>query len=84
MTKKLRFHDLQKRQIVNSWAQLSNLIKKHNFPPGHMLGPNTRVWDEEDEIEPWFASRPVAGPQPRGAAKGRQRKAADETTVAAT
>jgi hypothetical protein len=80
MTMKLRFRHLKERGIADSWAQLSNLIDKHGFPPGHMLGPNTRVWDEEDELEPWLASRPIAGPEPRGAAakarRGRQRKAA--------
>ena len=77
--------DLKERGIVDSWAQLGNLIKKHRFPPGRMLGPNTRIWDEEDEIEPWLASRPIAGPQPRGAAKGRRgrpRKDAESRTEA--
>jgi hypothetical protein len=68
----LRFRDLKERGIVDSWAQLDNLIKKYGFSPGRMLSPNVRVWDEEKEIEPWLASRPVAGngnPVPRGAAK---------------
>jgi hypothetical protein len=69
MTVWLRFRDLQERRIVDSWAQLRNLIQKQDFPPGRMFGPNTRVWDEENEIEPWLASRPIAGPEPRGAAK---------------
>jgi hypothetical protein len=78
MTVWLRFRDLQERRIADSWAQLRNLIQKQDFPPGRMFGPNTRVWDEENEIEPWLASRPIAGPAPRGAAKagrGRSRKA---------
>lgn len=75
---KLRFRDLQARGIVDSWAQLGNLIKRHNFPRGVMLSENVRVWDQEDEIEPWLESRPVAGPEPRGAAKRKAeaRKAA--------
>jgi hypothetical protein len=46
----IRFHDLKVRGIVNSWAQLGNLIEKYDFPPGRMLSPNTRAWDEEEEI----------------------------------
>jgi hypothetical protein len=77
MTVWLHFRDLQERRIVDSWAQLRNLIQKQDFPRGRMFGPNTRVWDEENEIEPWLASRPIAGPTPRDAAKasrGRPRK----------
>jgi hypothetical protein len=76
--KKVRFHDLREQGIVNNWPQLRNLIRKYGFPAGHMLSPNCRVWDQEDEVEPWLASRPTAGPAPRGAAKagrGRPRKA---------
>ena len=49
-----------------------------------MLGPATRVWDLEEEIEPWLASRPVDRPPPRGAAKarkGRPRKVKPESPV---
>ena len=65
----VRFRDLKARGIADSWAQLDNLINKYGFPPGRMLGPATRVWDLEEEIEPWLAARPMAGPPPRGAAK---------------
>jgi predicted DNA-binding transcriptional regulator AlpA len=83
----VRFRDLKARGIVNNWAQLDNLIEKYDFPPGRMLSPNTRAWDEEEEVEPWLASRPTEGPAPRGAAKAakgrspkdRQRKAAAVT-----
>ena len=68
----VRFRDLKARGIADSWAQLDNLIKKYGFPPGRLLGPATRVWDLEEEIEPWLASRPVEGPALRGAAKARQ------------
>ena len=84
MTKLLRYADLKDRQIVKSRAQLKNLIEKYGFPPGRMLGPNTRVWDEETEIAAWLDSRPVAGPPPRGIAKvgkGRPRKAAPEAVA---
>jgi hypothetical protein len=78
----LRFPDLKERRIVDSWAQLGNLIRKQGFPPGRMLGVNTRVWTEA-EIDDWLESRPVAGPPPRGAAKagrGRPRKRAPEAS----
>jgi predicted DNA-binding transcriptional regulator AlpA len=73
----LRFTDLEARGLVRSWPALKKKIERQGFPPGVMLGPNTRAWDEA-EIEAWEASRPTAGPAPRGAAKagrGRPRKA---------
>jgi len=84
----VRFRDLKARGIADSWAQLDNLIKKYGFPPGRLLGPATRVWDLEEEIEPWLASRPVEGPALRGAAKARKseaaaRKAAETVATAA-
>lgn len=81
MTKLVKFRRIKERGIADSRAQLDNLIKKYGFPRGRMLGPNTRVWDEEEEIDPWLASRPVEGPALRGAAKagrGRPRKAKAE------
>jgi predicted DNA-binding transcriptional regulator AlpA len=78
MIKLLRFPDLQEHGIVDSWAQLGNLIRKQGFPQGRMIGLNSRAWTET-EVADWLASRPTAGPPPRGAAKagrGRPRKAA--------
>lgn len=66
----LRFVDLRERGIARSWAQIRNL-QRRGFPLGRMLSPNTRVWTE-DEVDVWLASRPVEGPAPRGAAKGRR------------
>jgi predicted DNA-binding transcriptional regulator AlpA len=68
-TRFIRSHGLQERGIVDSWAQLDNLVKKYGFPRGRKLGPNTRVWDLEEEVEPWLAGRPQAACAPRGAAK---------------
>lgn len=62
MGKQVRFKHLQQRGIVDSWAQLRRLQEKHGFPLGRLLGPNTRTWDEDKEIEPWLASRPVTTP----------------------
>lgn len=79
----LRFRDLQERRIVASWPQLRNLLRSQNFPPGRMIGVNTRAWTE-DEIDAWIESRPVAGPEPRGVAKRKAaaRKAKAEAATA--
>ena len=70
-TKFVRFPVLQQRGIVKSWPMLKRRIERDGFPPGRMIGPNSRAWTE-DEIEDWIASRPVAGPEPRGIAKRRR------------
>ena len=54
----LRFRDLKARGIVNNWTTLRNWQKREGFPPGILLGPNSRAW-AEDEIERWLASRRV-------------------------
>ena len=46
----LRFRDLKTRGLVNSWPALTIKIRTQDFPPGRMLGPNTRAWSVE-EIE---------------------------------
>ena len=70
-TNLLRMPDLKARGIVNSWAMLKRRIEHDNFPRGRMIGPNSRAWTE-DEVEDWIASRPTAGPEPRGIAKRRR------------
>jgi hypothetical protein len=87
----LRFQDLKTRGLVNSWPALTNKIRTQDFPPGRMLGPNTRAWSVE-EIEAFEESRPSAGPPLRGAAKAAkdrpskapQCKAAAEARLAPT
>jgi predicted DNA-binding transcriptional regulator AlpA len=77
-TKLLRFRDLQDRGIIANWPTLKARIERDGFPPGRMIGPNSRAWTEA-EVEAWIKSRPVAGPAPRGVAKtkrGRPRKGA--------
>ena len=73
----LRFRDLKDRGIVANWPSLKRRIEKDGFPPGRMIGENTRAW-LESEIDAWIASRPIEGPEPRGAAKTKHqaRKAA--------
>ena len=60
MTTLLRFEDLKARGIVRNWPCLNKWIAREGFPPGRKLGPQTRVWTEQ-EIEEWIASRPTAG-----------------------
>jgi Prophage CP4-57 regulatory protein (AlpA) len=55
----LRFADLRARGICNNRQTLSRWVREQNFPPGVLLGGNTRAW-REDEIEAWLTSRPVA------------------------
>jgi hypothetical protein len=71
MTVLLRFSDLRARNIVRTWPSLRRLIETANFPPGRMIGPNSRAWTQQ-EVADWLASRPVAGPPLRGGAKARR------------
>jgi hypothetical protein len=64
----LRFSDLKQRGIVNNHVTLQRWIEREGFPPGIMLGPNTRVWRESD-IEAWLESRPTKNFTLRGVAK---------------
>jgi predicted DNA-binding transcriptional regulator AlpA len=58
----LRFKHLKQRRIVENWPQLKRLVQQENFPPGRLLGPNTRAWTEE-EIDGWLDARPTAREQ---------------------
>src|SRR5262249_52335028 len=53
----LRFADLKKMGIVKCWPTLLRWIENEGFPPGKLLGPNTRVFPK-DEVLTWVASRP--------------------------
>ena len=72
----LRFADLKAAGIVASWPMLRRRIERDGFPPGCMLGPNTRAWAQE-EIAAWLATRPTARKpvQPARGRRGRPRKA---------
>jgi predicted DNA-binding transcriptional regulator AlpA len=54
----VRFRDLVAAGIVRNWPTLIRLVDQQGFPPGRLLGPNTRVWTV-DEVEAWIASRPT-------------------------
>lgn len=58
-TRFLRFCDLVACGLVNNRVTLSRWIATEGFPPGRLLGPNTRAWTE-DEISSWVESRPIA------------------------
>jgi hypothetical protein len=70
-----RFSDLRSANIVDSWSQLSRLIKNSGFPRGKMLSSNTRAWDEA-EVEAWIESRPVENAAPLKGRAARRAKAA--------
>ncbi len=52
----LRFADLKARGIVRNRTTLSRWIKNIGFPPGTMIGMNTRTWTEK-EVDAWLADR---------------------------
>jgi predicted DNA-binding transcriptional regulator AlpA len=80
----LRFSDLVARGILKNRATLGNWIKDHGFPPGKLIGPNTRVWTEA-EVDAYLASRPT-DPKPTSLTRdhrGRGGKAARKQKAAA-
>ncbi|HEY6753795.1 MAG TPA: hypothetical protein VI077_03655 [Pseudolabrys sp.] len=84
MGKQLHYVDLVARGIVKNRTTLGNWQKnpKVKFPKGKLIGPNTRVWDEQTEIDPWLASRPVE-PKPAPIVKGRRGRPRKSDRVAA-
>jgi hypothetical protein len=54
----VRYRDLVAAGIVGNWPTLLRLIDVEGFPPGIMIGRNTRAWPV-DEIESLLASRPI-------------------------
>lgn len=54
----LRFTDLVAANIARNWTTLGRLIEDEGFPPGKMLGRNTRVWTLES-VTDWLAARPI-------------------------
>ena len=56
MSKLLRFRHLKERGIVDNRTTLGRWIKRHGFPPGILIGPNSRAWTEE-VIEAWLVER---------------------------
>jgi predicted DNA-binding transcriptional regulator AlpA len=81
MIRLLRYKDLRARGFVKNRVQLKRLIDKYGFPSGRMISPNARAWNE-DELEDWYASRPIESRAPVGAAKNRQERARKATATA--
>jgi predicted DNA-binding transcriptional regulator AlpA len=75
LARQLRYRDLKERGLFNNRVTLGLWIKEQGFPPGRLVGPNTRLWDEA-EIAAWLASRPTepkAAPEPIRARKTEHR-----------
>jgi hypothetical protein len=75
MGRLLRYVDLVDRGLFRNRQSLKNWQEKYGFPRGRLVG-NTRLWDEETEINPWLANRPTAPkttPKPKRP-RGRPRK----------
>jgi predicted DNA-binding transcriptional regulator AlpA len=52
----LRYPDLEEAGVVSNRATLYRWIRDHGFPPGFLLGPNSRGWLEPD-VEQWLSNR---------------------------
>lgn len=72
----LSFKDLQEAGVVPNWQTLREWQKdpKIGFPLGRLLGPNSRRWNKQTEIDPWLASRPTAPLSDRGHEQRQKRK----------
>jgi len=57
--KLIRYNDLVAKGVVNSRMTLKRLIDERDFPPGVLITPNARAWDE-DMVDAWIAARPAA------------------------
>jgi hypothetical protein len=78
----VRYADLVAAGIVANWTTLLRLIDDEGFPPGVLIGPNSRAWCV-DEVERWLAERPSARKvMPPSARHPRGRKRADAPDAA--
>jgi predicted DNA-binding transcriptional regulator AlpA len=55
----IRYDDLVAKVVVHSRMTLKRIIDIHGFPPGVLITPNARAWNEED-VDAWIAARPAA------------------------
>ena len=44
------------RNIVRNRVTLGRWIENNDFPPGFLIGPNSRAWPE-DQVEAWLVAR---------------------------
>jgi predicted DNA-binding transcriptional regulator AlpA len=59
MKRMIRYNDLVEKGVVSSRMTLKRLIDTQDFPPGVLITPNARAWDE-DLVDAWIANRPAA------------------------
>jgi predicted DNA-binding transcriptional regulator AlpA len=57
--KLIRYNDLVEKGVVNSRMTLKRLIDDQGFPPGVLITPNARAWEEE-KVDAWITARPAA------------------------
>jgi predicted DNA-binding transcriptional regulator AlpA len=55
----IRYNDLVAKGVTSSRMTLKRLIDFQGFPPGVLITPNARAWDEL-EVDKWVANRPTA------------------------
>lgn len=57
----LSFDDLRRAGIVTNRKTLIEWQRdpRIGFPLGRLLGPSTRRWSKQHDIDPWLASRPL-------------------------
>ena len=60
--KLIRYPDLVAKGVVKSRMTLKRLIDDRGFPPGVLITPNARAWDEA-EVDEWVKRRPAARKQ---------------------
>lgn len=70
-----KYPKLVARGLVNNRTTLRNRIRAGTFPPGRLLGPNDRVWTDE-ELDEHAANCPVepkkAPPPPKTPRRKRE------------
>ena len=59
MDKLLRYADLVELGLFNNRNTLKNWVRLRGFPPGRLVGPNTRMWTES-EVKEFIATRLTA------------------------
>jgi len=52
----IRYSDLKARGVIKNRATLSRWIKRYGFPPGFLIGLNSRAWYQH-EVEDWLHER---------------------------
>ena len=72
---RLTYRDLLELRIVNNRSTLRNWILYRGFPPGRLIGPNSRTWSR-GEIRSYIESCPVP---PRAAVTPPRQHQDDET-----